>query len=212
MRAMTDPLLARLEEVLGRHPPHRLNVPGTRAAAVLIPVVATPEPALIFTVRTDTLSSHAGQISFPGGSIDPDDPSPAAAAVREAHEEIGIDASAVRIIGELDTIETFVSGYTVTPIVGLLDEHPELAPSPHEVARVLCVPLARLVDDIRMEPGFSYGGRTYPTEAWIYQGEVIWGVTARIIRLLLYRLAEAGLAPLPADTATPWSEPSRQAR
>jgi hypothetical protein len=73
---------------------------------------------------------------------------------------------------------------------------------------VIQVPIARLGDDVHAEPGFAFEGRTYPTEAWIVQGDVIWGVTARILRSLLHRLADAGLAARPPDTATPWPERS----
>jgi 8-oxo-dGTP pyrophosphatase MutT (NUDIX family) len=198
----------RLQEVLAARPAGTITVPGARAAAVLIPIVGRPEPSLVLTVRTDTLPSHRGQISFPGGSIDASDASPAAAALREAREEIGLDERAVRVLGELDTVETFVSGYVVTPVVGWLDEPPDLAPNPAEVARVIQVPIARLGDDVHAEPGFAFEGRTYPTEAWIVQGDVIWGVTARILRSLLHRLADAGLAARPPDTATPWPERS----
>ena len=198
----------RLQEVLAARPAGTITVPGARAAAVLIPLVGRPEPSLVLTVRTDTLPSHRGQISFPGGSIDASDPSPAAAALREAREEIGLDERAVTVLGELDAVETFVSGYVVTPVVGWLDEPPDLAPNPAEVARVIQVPIARLGEDVHAEPGFAFEGRTYPTEAWIVQGDVIWGVTARILRSLLHRLADAGLAARPPDTAMPWPERS----
>ena len=171
---------------------------------MLIPIVAEPEPTLLFTVRTETLPSHKGQISFPGGSIDPSDPTSEAAALRETEEELGLEPSAVRILGELDTVLTHVSGYIVSPFVGWIDKHPSLAPNPTEVARVLLVPLAQLTDQIRAEPGFSHGGRTYPTEAWIWGGSVIWGVTAHLLRLFFEVLAEAGLAEAPAAPSEPW--------
>jgi 8-oxo-dGTP pyrophosphatase MutT (NUDIX family) len=175
---------------------------------VLIPIVADPEPTLLFTVRTETLPSHKGQISFPGGSVDRADLSTQAAALREAQEELGLDRSAVRILGELDTVLTYVSGYIVSPFVGWIRESPRLSPNPTEVARVLQIPLAQVTDRIRAEPGFSHGGRTYPTEAWIWQGSVIWGLTARLLRLFFEVLAEAGLANAPAPPSEPWAVPS----
>ena len=189
-----------LTSVLKAHPPQRVQVGGARHAAVLIPILATPEPTLIFTVRTETLPSHKGQISFPGGSIDPTDPSPRHGALREAHEEIGLDPKSVRVLGELDSFPTFVSGFVVTPFIGWLETEPELKPNPGEVAEILRVPIDDLVDDIRREPGFEHAGNNYPTEAWIWHGNVIWGVTARIIRNFLERLADGGLAPQPAHT------------
>jgi 8-oxo-dGTP pyrophosphatase MutT (NUDIX family) len=194
----------RLVRVLKAHPPQRVRIEDARDAAILIPIIAVPEPTLIFTVRTDTVSSHKGQISFPGGSIDPEDPSALDAALRETTEEIGLDPSLVRVLGELDTMPTFVSGYVVSPFVGWLDGDPELDPNPGEVAEVLRVPIADMVDDIRQEAGFEHAGRSYPTEAWVWNDHVIWGVTARIIRTFLGLAAEAGLTDMPGET-TSWS-------
>jgi 8-oxo-dGTP pyrophosphatase MutT (NUDIX family) len=196
----------RLRGVLDAHEPNRIHVPEARAAAVLIAMFDSDDPKMIFTVRTDTVSSHKGQISFPGGSIDETDESPAAAALRETHEEIGLDPSFVRLVGELDSFPTFVSGYVVTPFVGWLDEVPPLEPNPAEVAEILMVPLGKLSDEIRAEPGFTREGRTYPTEAWIWDDHVIWGVTAYIIRGFLTKLGEAGLAT-PPSTESPWFQP-----
>ncbi|HEX2056922.1 MAG TPA: CoA pyrophosphatase [Actinomycetota bacterium] len=189
-----------LRATLAAHRPTRVHVPDARAAAVLIPLLPGPEPSVLFTVRTDTVRSHKGQISFPGGSIDPSDESARAAALRETHEEIGLDPSEVEVIGELDTTPTFVSGFVISPFVGLLRGAPVLTPNPDEVAEVLQVPLADLNDEIRAEPGFAHAGRTYPTEAWIWRDYVIWGVTARLIRLFLGVLADGGLVRAPSET------------
>lgn len=213
MREMPDDFRDRLATALDAHDPERVSEEGGRAAAVLIPVVGGAKPALVFTIRTETVSTHKGQISFPGGSIDPTDASPAAAALREAHEEIALDPDAAEILGELDTFPTYVSGYVVTPIVGWLDELPELHPNPAEVARVLVVPLDDLTDEIRLDPGFEHAGRTFPTEAWVWEGNVIWGVTARVLRNFLQLLASAGLVQAPAGDGM-WSRlpmPRREA-
>lgn len=197
---------ARLTAALAGHQPHRAEVADARAASVLIPIVEVPEPTLILTVRTDTVRSHKGQISFPGGSVDPGEGS-LDAALRETKEEIGLDPSLVKVIGELDTFPTFVSGYVVTPFVGWLDEDPKLDPNPAEVAELLHVPLAHLNDEIRKDPGFEHGNRAYPTEAWVWNDRVIWGVTARIMRQFLTILGEAGLIDPPGGDAAFWNFP-----
>lgn len=208
---MDDGFRSRLREVLGARAPQKMTVDDARDAAVLIPIVAEPEPTLIFTLRTDTVRSHKGQISFPGGSLDPEDEGSAvAAALREADEEVGLDPSGVEILGELDSFPTFVTGFVVTPVVGWVERLPELRPNADEVADVLMVPVRELSDEIRSEPGFTHADRTYPTEAWVWNGHVIWGVTARIIRSFLSALAEAELAPAPGETLswTGWPMPT----
>ena len=200
MPVMTDDFRTRLAEVLGRRGPERVSVRDARDAAVLIPIIAEPEPTLLFTRRTEHLPSHKGQISFPGGSIDDEDPSAQVASLREAEEEIGLSPDRVEILGELDSVPTYVSGYVIAPFVGWLDEQPELKPNPYEVAEILHVPIADLTEEIRSEPGFQHAGRTFPTEAWIWRDQVIWGATARVLRIFLERLAEAELIDPPAVT------------
>ncbi len=209
MKVMSLDFHERLSGALDSHEPQRVSQAGARDAAVLIPVVAEPEPTLLFTVRTETLRSHKGQVSFPGGSIDPTDNDAIAAALRETQEEIGLAPAAVEVLGELDTFPTYVSGYVVTPVVGWLGATPQLVPNPSEVAEVLAVPIGALTDNIRSEPGFSYSGRTFPTEAWIWEEHVIWGVTARILRSFLDLLGDAGLAVPPGPTVswTGWPVP-----
>lgn len=203
----------RLRAAFADHDPALVNLPEARDAAVLVPIYAGPEPTLIFTLRSETLPSHKGQISFPGGSIDTTDASPTDAALREAHEEIGLDPAAVAVVGRLDDLPTFVSGYVVSPVVGFLRERPALEPNPAEVARILEVPLEDLVDEIRREPGFTEAGRSYPTEAWVWDGHVIWGVTARLLRMLLVHLSAAGLTKPPGDTVSwkTWPPPVERA-
>ncbi|MDQ3985791.1 MAG: CoA pyrophosphatase [Actinomycetota bacterium] len=203
---MTSDFRSALRRALTQRPPIQVPLQGARSAAVLIPFVGIEQPYLLFTVRTEHLPSHKGQISFPGGSIDPGDESPRVTALRETEEEIGIAPDAVEVLGELDSLHTFVSGFVVTPVVGWLEEPPELKPNPEEVSEVLEVPVAEITEEIRKEPGFGHGDRTFPTEAWVWRDNVIWGVTARILRILKYRLAEAGLSDPPGETASPWPE------
>src|SRR5437868_6637624 len=111
-----------------------------RQAAVLLLLYPAPDggPELIvFTRRTDHLPTHAGQISFPGGSADPGDPDPAATALREAEEELGIPAADVTVIGTLPGVLTVVSNYLITPVIGRATARPAFAPNPGEVAEVI---------------------------------------------------------------------------
>jgi hypothetical protein len=103
----------------------------------------------------------------------------------------------------MDPMPTYVSGYVVTPVVGWLEETPELVPNEAEVAAVIQVPIGKLSEEIRVDPGFTHEGKVFPTEAWIWQGNVIWGFTARVLREFIGHLAAAGLAdPIPGDD--PW--------
>jgi 8-oxo-dGTP pyrophosphatase MutT (NUDIX family) len=130
---------------------HALN-PGqapakpVKRAAVLVPVIERPEGfSVLFTRRTAHLSSHAGQISFPGGREEPGDPDAVACALRETEEEIGLARSFVEVAGMLDLYVT-VTGYAVTPVVGFVRPGFELTPDRHEVAEVFEAPLAFLMD------------------------------------------------------------------
>src|SRR6266446_3430517 len=118
-----------------------------RPAAVLVPIVDRPEPTVLLTQRTTELSSHAGQIAFPGGKIDPGDASPLAAALREASEEIGLDRRLVHPIGYLDLYLTTL-GYRIVPTVARVDPDFELALNAAEVHDTFEVPLAFLMQPI----------------------------------------------------------------
>jgi 8-oxo-dGTP pyrophosphatase MutT (NUDIX family) len=204
MIVMSKDLRNALRAALSGRTPGTFSQEGARDASVLIPIVAIPEPTVIFTVRTETVPSHKGQISFPGGSRDPGDSSAIQTALRETQEEIGLDPAAVDVLGQLDAFPTFVSGFVVTPVIGWLEDEPDLRPNPAEVASILHVPLADLNEDIRSEAGFSHRDKTYPTEAWVWQEHVIWGVTARIVRSFLWTLSRAGLIDPPGET-TSWT-------
>jgi 8-oxo-dGTP pyrophosphatase MutT (NUDIX family) len=157
-------------------------------AAVLVAVVGRPEPTVILTLRTDTVRSHAGQVSFPGGRIDPHDAGPIEAALREAEEEIGLPAAEVEVIGTADLYRT-ITGYQVTPVVGVVPPDLPLTPQPSEVAAIFEAPLRYLLDDRHHQVRtvqWRGAERTYFEIDW--QGRRIWGATAAMIVNLSRRL------------------------
>ena len=175
-------LLARLRRAGARDHPAEPTAEATPLrAAVLVPIVLHPAPSIVLTLRAPHLSRHPGQVSFPGGRIDPRDASPEAAALREAEEEIGLSAGAVEVVGRLPTHVTG-TGYRVTPVLGLLTPPVAPKPDPREVAEVFELPLAALTGP----PG------PYQEEA-VFRGRLgrywvvpharhrIWGATAAML-------------------------------
>lgn len=153
-----------------------------KPAAVLLLVVNRPgEPTVVFTQRTPHLSAHAGQISLPGGSTDPEDGSPVRTALREAHEELGIEPERVQVLGQLPEYRTS-TGFAVTPIVGWTEPPIEYRPDPHEVADVFEVPLSFLLDaaNHRYESAF-FKGRMRHYWSMPYGERFIWGATAGML-------------------------------
>src|SRR5215472_8996559 len=193
------------ESRLGRDPPpsggeeklgdHLLN-PGFlpedqayRDAAVLIPVVARePEATVLLTQRTSHLSSHAGQIAFPGGKIEPGDRDPGAAALREAEEEIGLAAEMVNLLGYLDPYLTR-TGYRIVPVLARVDPSFRLRLNAGEVEEAFEVPLGFLMsaENHRQNSRVLLGKPRYFYEM-PFEGRYIWGVTAGIIRALYERV------------------------
>ncbi|KQV78640.1 DNA mismatch repair protein MutT [Massilia sp. Root351] len=162
---------------------------SAKAAAVLVPLVQRAEGLrLLLTQRTDHLSSHAGQISFPGGRAEEYDASPADTALREAEEEIGLDRRHAEIIGTLPVYYTGTN-YSVTPVVALLHPPFELRADPGEVAEIFEVPLAFLMDGLnhqRLSAELASGRRSF--YAMPYQRYYIWGATAGMLRNLFHFL------------------------
>jgi 8-oxo-dGTP pyrophosphatase MutT (NUDIX family) len=158
-------------------------------AAVLVAVVDRPRPTVILTLRTETVRKHAGQISFPGGRIDPEDDGPIAAALREAEEEIALAPSEVEIIGTADRYRT-ITGYEVTPVIGVVPPDLPLHPHPAEVAAIFEAPLDYLLDpkhQLIRTVEWRGAERCYYEIDW--QGRRIWGATAAMIVNLSRRLA-----------------------
>jgi 8-oxo-dGTP pyrophosphatase MutT (NUDIX family) len=158
-------------------------------ASVLVPLVVAEsgEPGVIFTRRPETLSHHAGQVSFPGGRLETSDATPLAAALRETEEELGIPTASVEPLGALDDVWV-ITGFRITPFVGRVEPGVELRPSAAEVARVFTVPLRELVDPDRTKVRVERlvrEGNEIDVPYFEHGGEVIWGATGRALLNLL---------------------------
>ena len=163
---------------------------GTRAAAaVLVPIVKRADGlSVLLTRRTDHLARHAGQVSFPGGRAEADDADAVATALRETHEEVGIDTSLLEPFGYLDCLET-VSGYCVTPVVAWVEADYHAQPDPREVAEVFEVPLEFfLVPENLRRMRVEYRGRPREIIEFAHSGPRIWGATAAMLLNLVRRL------------------------
>jgi 8-oxo-dGTP pyrophosphatase MutT (NUDIX family) len=169
----------------------KAGVKATKPAAVLVPVIDRKEPTVLLTLRTTELASHAGQVAFPGGKIDPTDASPVAAALREAKEETGLAPSLVEPIGYLDLYLTF-SGFRILPTVARVQPEFTLVLNPREVVETFEVPLKFL-----MTPGNhqrktrDWNGLARDYYAIPFENRYIWGITAGILRNLYDRVYAA---------------------
>jgi len=171
----------------------RIVPPGPLVrAAVLVPIVDRGEAHLVFAQRTQRVGHHAGQISFPGGRIDPDDADDLAAALREAHEEVGLEPSRVEPLGLLDDTETFATEYVITPFVGVVRGPVVWQPDGEEIEKVIEVPVAALLDRgaFRVER-WERDGVAREVYFYDYRGTTIWGATARILKQYLDVVAAA---------------------
>jgi 8-oxo-dGTP pyrophosphatase MutT (NUDIX family) len=149
---------------------------------VLVPIVARAEAlTVLFTQRTEHLKAHSGQVAFPGGRAESHDPGPEATALRETHEEIGLDPARVELLGRLPEYHTR-TGFRVTPVVGLVTPPLALAPDPNEVADVFEVPLSFLLDSRNhRRDSRLWQGEVRWFYTMTYGGRVIWGATAGIV-------------------------------
>jgi len=185
--------LPQIRRAIARHQPVQRPEFGA-AAAVLVPLLPRPEGLhVLFTERSKELRAHAGQISFPGGRVDQGDRDAAAAALREAREEVGLRREHVEILGVLDDCPTFVTGYVITPVVGVVDPLAFTAagrypwnPSPAEIAALHELPLDDFCDpeNLRIEMR-EREGLMFELFWYTVQGETVWGATARILHQLI---------------------------
>lgn len=175
------PVLLPGDSVLSRAEP-------STPAAVLVAITDRPEPGVILTQRTDTLRRHAGQVAFPGGRIDPEDADAAAAALREAEEEIALPRNAVELIGAADPYLT-VTGYAVIPVIGVIAPDLDYHPNEAEVADVFEVPLAFALDPAnQVQVSAEWQGRTRTYYEINWHDRRIWGATAAMMVNLSRRL------------------------
>ena len=166
----------------------RAGVAATKPAAVLVPIVDRREPTVLLTTRTQELASHAGQVAFPGGKIDPTDESPVAAALREAQEEIGLKPALIDPLGYLDLYLTF-SGFRILPTVARVKPDFSLTLNPWEVTEAFEVPLTFLMNPANHQRrSREWKGLTREFYAMPFENRYIWGITAGILRNLYDRL------------------------
>jgi 8-oxo-dGTP pyrophosphatase MutT (NUDIX family) len=159
-------------------------------AAVLVPVVMGAEPSVLLTKRTSHLTKHAGQISFPGGRIDPGDSGPEAAALREAQEEIGLDAGSVEVLGRL-TDHVTGTGYRITPVLAVVPPGLSYRLSPEEVEAIFELPMRVVLDpDAPRRQRQHVRGVWREYWVWPHPQHFIWGATAAILVQLAQRLRE----------------------
>ncbi|AGB15840.1 NTP pyrophosphohydrolase [Halovivax ruber XH-70] len=168
-------------EPIARHSPTSIDDQPSDAA-VLVPIIDRPDgPALLFTKRAEHLGEHPGQMSFPGGGVEPEDDTLRDTALREAHEEIGLDPAAPTVIGRLDDIST-ITGYAVTPFVARVPDR-EYEPDDGEVAEIVVISLSELLDPAT----YTTEVHDHPIEGptiihYFHVGEyTVWGATARIL-------------------------------
>jgi len=188
-------LADRLRAALARpaaEPPLEGDLPELRAhasksAAVLIAITDKEEPGVLLTVRREHLRTHAGQIAFPGGRVEPGE-EPVAAALREAHEEILLDPAGVDLIGAIEPYRT-VTGYVVTPAIGVVAPDLPLQPHELEVSDLFETPLSYLLDpaNLRRRSALLQGRERHYYEI-VWNGRRIWGATAAMIVNLSRRL------------------------
>lgn len=188
-------LAGRLKAALAAHPsepPLEGDHPDLRSAAsteaaVLIAITNRNEPGVLLTVRREDMRTHAGQIAFPGGRLDPGEDA-IAAALREAQEEVLLGPSSVEVVGAIEPYRT-VTGYVVTPVLGVIPPDLRLTPHEHEVADLFEAPLAFLLDPAnqRLQTALLQGRERHYYEI-LWNGRRIWGATAAMIVNLSRRL------------------------
>lgn len=183
-----------IARILSQREKKTIRDEGLVLSAVLVPLYEDRgEYYILFTKRTDKVASHRGQVSFPGGTYEERDGNLKATALRESFEEIGLKATDVEILGELDD-EVSMSNYVMDPFVGYFPYPYEFKMNKNETDEIFGVPVSMLLDGSNFweEEAQVLGGRSFARYSYNYQGHVIWGATARILKGLLDLIFEQG--------------------
>lgn len=177
-----------LKERLRAKKPNLITQSGLKPSAVLVPMIKRKEGwCLLFTKRSLEVDSHPGEISFPGGAIEPAE-SALGAALRETEEELGIPRNNLHLLGELDEIST-ISGFKIHPFVAELSLPLQLKPNYSEISEVIILPLAGFLDPERFQAqNWNHNGRDYPVYFFQFPECTVWGATAKITKNLLERV------------------------
>jgi len=163
-----------IEKILSHRKKKKITDENLKASAVLIPLFYNQgQYYVLFTERSDEVVFHKGQVCFPGGTHEPSDSNLLQTALRESQEEIGLEAGDIEILGELDDIITLTSNYVISPFVAFVPYPHSLKTNGREVKGAFSVPLSFLIDE------FNFKQDSY---AYEYEGHIIWGATARILR------------------------------
>lgn len=186
-----------LDELLHRvrgYSPRLLGTDGDfPEAAVLVPITRSDAPEVVLTLRASGLSTHGGEVAFPGGRRDPEDPDLIRTALREAEEEIGLPPGLVEVVGPLSTLVSR-HGIQVTPYVGLVPDFVEYQPNDGEIAAVFSVPLAFFCEDVRETTHrIDYQGHSWYVPSYRYDDYKIWGLTAIMLVELVNLVYDAGI-------------------
>ncbi|MFH2131728.1 MAG: CoA pyrophosphatase [bacterium] len=181
----TDFTAEEIKDRLRQYQPEIVPAPRhLKPASVLIPFYENEDGlSLIFTMRHDYPGVHGAQISFPGGKMDDGDADELAAALRETEEEIGVNRDEIEIWGGLSTQQTMASSYWITPFVGQIPYPYEFKPDPAEVERLIIIPFSHILNPRNSTYGdYEFRGYTFPSQMYTYGTDVIWGLTARILK------------------------------